>query len=124
MRESTIYQCAAPLSSNSRADESVNSTLAPPVRHDAPETSRLAARSVASRSAQQRAAVLAAITDAGAHGMTDAELEVTIGLRPQSLGPRRGELAKLGLIEWSGMRRDTPRGCPARVWIVTRGGAV
>lgn len=111
-------QGAAPLASNSRAELSPNCILQRPARHDAPETSRLAARSAANRSAQQRATILAAIAGAGAFGATDAELEVLTGLRAQSVSPRRGEAAKLGLIVQNGKRRKTPRGCWATVWVV------
>jgi CRP-like cAMP-binding protein len=110
-------EVAAPLANDDRAKTTPDCTLTPPVRHDAPETSRLAAQAVATRSAQQRATILVAIIGTGALGATDAELEVATGLRAQSVSPRRGELETLGLIAWNGKRRNTPRGCPAMVWV-------
>lgn len=92
--------------------------LSPPVRCDAPETSRLAARRVAGHAGQQRADVLAVIVKAAAHGATDAEIELATGFRAQSVSPRRGELRKMGLIVYSGRQRPTPRGNPAMVWVL------
>lgn len=95
--------------------------LAAPARRNAPPgTSEVAAARISGHAAAQRAAVLAVIVRAGAYGATDAEIELVTGLRAQSVSPRRGELRTLGLIVDSGMRRPTPRGRPAAVWIATK----
>jgi hypothetical protein len=70
----------------------------------------------------QRAVILRAIIEAGNAGVTDAELETRLGMRAQSISPRRGELVKLGLIEPVGRRRPTPRGRSAAVWCATTAG--
>lgn len=92
--------------------------LTPPARRNAPAgTSDAAAHRIAGHAARQRADVLAVIVKAGALGATDAEIETAIGIRAQSVSPRRGELRALGLVVDSGRRRPTPRGRPAAVWI-------
>ena len=50
-------------------------------------------------------------------GLTDQELEKYTGIRPDTIRPRRGELAKVGLIEKSGKKRRTATGSLAAVWI-------
>jgi hypothetical protein len=89
----------------------------PPARHDAPATSHAAARAIAPRAPSQRDQVLYAIRQAGARGLTDDEGESALGIRPQSYTPRRGELAREGLIVDSGRRRRTSGGREAIVWI-------
>lgn len=107
-------------SANGRNDAHNSTRLPPnpPARRNAPAgTSDAAARRIAGRAAKQRADVLAVIMGAGALGATDAEIETAIGIRAQSVSPRRGELRALGLVVDSGRRRLTPRGCPATVWV-------
>jgi len=92
--------------------------LTPPVRRDAPETSREAARRIAGHSGKQRAAVLAFVRGRGAFGAIDAEIATGVCIPIQSVTPRRGELAGLGAIVLNGQHRLTPSGCRARVWVV------
>lgn len=105
-------------------NSSPNSTLAklplmPPAHHNAPPgSSDVAARMIAGYAARQRADVLAVIAQAGAYGATDAEIQAALGCCPHSVSPRRGELRALGLIADSGVRRPTPRGRPATVWVL------
>lgn len=114
-------ESAASPASNGRTpehEESIKIRITPPAHHNAPPgTSDVAASMIGGHAAAQRAAVLAVIVRAGTLGATDAEIESATGIRAQSVSPRRGELAKLGLIEDSGRRRPTPRGRPAAVWI-------
>ena len=92
--------------------------LIPPARRKSPAgTSDAAAHRIAGHAAKQRADALAVIVGAGALGATDAEIETAIGIRAQSVSPRRGELRALGLVVDSGRRRPTPRGCLAAVWV-------
>lgn len=68
-----------------------------------------------------RATVYCMIQGAGDRGLTADEILVALedempGIGHQSISQRPGELAKLGLIYDSGMRRPTRRGCMATVW--------
>lgn len=92
--------------------------MTPPAHHNAPKgTSDEAARRIAPVAPNQRGRVLAAITEAGTHGLTDDEGERITKMLPQSYTPRRGELVRLGLVVNSGRKRPTASGCPAAVWI-------
>lgn len=91
--------------------------IAPACRHDAPDTSKAAAKSVAGYTGTQRERVYAFILTRGTHGATDAEVADGCGIPIQSANPRRRELDRLGLIVLNGERRPTPSGCQARVWI-------
>jgi len=94
----------------------LRSDPAPPARRTAPETTHEAARRIRGHAPTLRRRVLAAIREAGACGLTDAEGQAATGITPQSYGPRRGELAKLGEVADSGRRRKTPSGRRAIVW--------
>lgn len=85
-------------------------------RKSDPDTSHLAAERVSSKAPADRQRVLACLQDAGAYGLTDHELAAELGGLQTSLGVRRGELVKLGLVENSGARRKSPSGSPAIVW--------
>ena len=91
----------------------------PAVRHDAPETSRVAAQRISGHAPKQRADVLAFILSMGTRGATDAEVAAGLKIPIQSVNPRRGELAELGFIALNGERRPSPSGCPCRVWIAS-----
>ncbi len=92
----------------------------PPAHRNAPPgTSDEAARMAKPRAARDRARILAAIREAGPHGLTDDEGEARLGIIPQTYTPRRGELVKAGLVVASGKRRKTTRGCPAAAWIAS-----
>lgn len=93
--------------------------LMPPVRNDAPETSRIAARRIVGHAGTQRANVLRFIEGCGRLGATDPEIAAGCGIPIQSVNPRRGELAGLGLIVLNGDRRPTPSNRPARVWVLS-----
>ena len=93
----------------------------PPARHNAPAgTSEVAAALIDGSAKDLRARVLAFIIERGQHGATDDEGEAALGIKPQTYTPRRGELAKLGLVADSGERRPTASGRPAAVWVPAR----
>lgn len=93
---------------------------APSHRND-PDTSREAAGKVKVGPLCRK--VLAALYRAGEYGATDQELGIATGLTAPSAGTRRGQLAKLGLVEVvEGVRRLTPMGNPARVHKLTADG--
>lgn len=95
-------------------------TPAPSHRGD-PDTSRIAAGRV--KKSELRRKVLLALYRAGEHGMTDDELGIATAIDPpHSASTRRGEMAKLGLVEATGERRDTSRGNPALVHRLTAEG--
>lgn len=53
------------------------------------------------------------------HGLTDFELAEIMGRQQTSVGKRRGELARAGLIVGTTQRRPSPSGSPAIVWRIT-----
>ncbi len=77
-------------------------------------TREAAADSVASDAGTIRAAVLAYVKARG--GATCDEVEVALGLRHQTAGPRLRELALTGAIVDGGSRRRTRSGRAAIVW--------
>ena len=90
----------------------------PPVHHNAPAgTSIAAASKVAPKAETLRAQVLAFIASRE-QGATDEEGMTGCGLAPNTYRPRRWELARAGLIVDSGQRRVTLSGSKAAVWIV------
>jgi predicted ArsR family transcriptional regulator len=80
------------------------------------ETSKDAAVSVMNSVATIRARIYALIKATG--GRTRDECEVELRLAMQTVSPRFCELAKMGLIEDGGIRRETRRGRKAVVWRV------
>lgn len=93
--------------------------LRPPARRNAPAgTSSESARRIAGIAPRDRERILDYIASRGPDGATDDEGETALAIRCQTYTPRRGELARLGLILDSGRRRPTASGRPAAVWIV------
>lgn len=97
-----------------------------PVHHRArstdPETSLLAAATATDGLTHNQIAVLNALAAAGDVGMIDHDHEPVNGLKQDTAGKRRGELAADGLVVDSGQRRKTPRGAKAIVWVLTPAG--
>jgi len=93
--------------------------LMPPVRNDAPETSRVAARRIAGHARTLRAAVLAMLRERGEHGATDQEIQDALQLPSNTQVPRRWELVKAGAAVASGQKRKTRSNCPATVWVLS-----
>jgi hypothetical protein len=55
-----------------------------------------------------------------AHGpLTDFELGARTGKAQTSIGCRRNELARAGMVEGTGDTRPAPSGAPAAVWAIT-----
>lgn len=82
-------------------------------------TSVAAATEVRLRSGTIRAEVLDAIATMP---RTDDELLAELGLNPNTVRPRRVELAEWGMVEDSGTTRPTRWGRPAIVWRATEAG--
>lgn len=87
-----------------------------------PWTSKAAARTVAVTAGTARFAVLAALADAAAGGLTDYELGARLGIQTTTAGTRRGELAAAGLVETTDRRRPTDTNALARVHVITVAG--
>ena len=111
--------------SANRSNTSPDSTVArlpmmPPVRHDAPEMSRIAAGRIAGHAGTLRAAVLAMLRDRGEGGATDQEIQDALRLPSNTQIPRRWELVNAGAVVASGRRRKTRSNCPATVWVLAK----
>lgn len=81
-----------------------------------PETSRLAAEARPEGKATDRETVLDLLRTVWPAGLTDYELADRMGRQQNSVGKRRSELTKAGLVEWAGTHRPAPSGSPCRVW--------
>ena len=84
-------------------------------RRDHPVTSHLAAIEIKGISGIQRRQVYDCLILHG--GMTDAEIQSTLGLDPSSERPRRVELVDSGHVMDSGKTRATASGRQAVVWV-------
>ncbi len=93
--------------------------LMPPVRNDAPQTSRVAAGRIAGHAGTLRAAVLALLRERGEHGATDQEIQDALQLPSNTEIPRRWELVNAGAVVASGRKRKTRSNCPATVWVLS-----
>lgn len=96
---------------------------APSFRASDPETSRDAAALASLTAPTVRQRALAALRAAGADGLTDFELAEIVGRQQTSAGVRRKELERAGLVvvllgaDGRPVRRSTPSGATALVWI-------
>ena len=68
------------------------------------------------------ALALACLVHAGPDGLTDFELAAMSGKAQTSIGVRRKELCRMGLVEGTTRTRPAPSGSPAAVWVATRAG--
>lgn len=91
----------------------------PQVRHDAPETSLVAADRIADHAGTLRAAVLAMLRERGDHGATDQEIQSALHLSSETEIPRRWELVNAGEVAASGRNRRTRSNRPAMVWVLS-----
>lgn len=87
-------------------------------------TSEAAAASKRSRVTNDAAIVLEFITNRGAEGATDDEIEVGLRFSHQSASARRNGLVRKGLVCDSGGERKTRSGRKATVWILGKGDAL
>jgi len=83
------------------------------------DTSRAAAERIRPAINALQSRVLEALRAAGSRGMTDDELQVSLGMNPSTQRPRRLELTARGLIERTEQRRPTRTGSKACVWVAT-----
>jgi hypothetical protein len=96
--------------------------LAPGARATDPATSHAAARDQRRRLGEPHRRILAALMNAGTHGLTDFELEKRTGRKQTSYGVRRGELVKAGLVTNTGTTRPSDTQSASTVWAVTPAG--
>ena len=87
----------------------------PTARATDPETSHQAARRAASKAQTHRALALRVLR-AHPDGLTDWELADRTGVMQTSIGVRRHELVKAGLVVKTALRRPSPSGCASIVW--------
>jgi len=80
------------------------------------DTSMEAADAIAPKIGRLQRMVLAAISEAGADGLTTDELSALLNIDRGSSQPRTSELRLLGLIVDSGQRRKNRSGIRAIVW--------
>lgn len=95
---------------------------APVARNTDPQTAHQAAEHAAMRAGTMRALALRELAAAGDRGLTDFELAHRTRSQQTSIGKRRGELVRMGLVESAGSTRPSPSGSPAMVWRVTVAG--
>ena len=86
--------------------------------HRGVEASIEAAEAIASATGRLQALALAAITAAGAAGLTADELAVRVDCTRWTIQPRTTELRHKGLIVDSGLRRSNVTGKRAIVWVL------
>lgn len=86
-------------------------------RHDAPETSHLAAAAEKMRVGSTRYDIYRCILLKTTEGLTDEELEGILGKKHQTVSAARNTLMNDGLIVDSGQRRKTTSGHEAIVWV-------
>jgi hypothetical protein len=87
-------------------------------RH-ASDTSRSAAKAVASSALALRRRVFDFIESRGSLGATDHEIQTALAIAGDTERPRRDELQKAGLVRDSGQRRTAPSGRSVIVWVTT-----
>lgn len=87
----------------------------PTARATDPVTSHQAALFATNRAETNRVLALR-VLKANPDGLTDFDLAALTGIPQTSIGVRRGELVKMGLVEATRERRRTPSGALAIVW--------
>lgn len=83
-------------------------------------TSKAAAASIVGSLNAQQSRVQAALAKAGLHGMTDQEMQRSLGMAENTQRPRRIELMDRGLVIDSGRKRKTISKRNATVWILRK----
>ena len=121
-----LFNDAAPLSDgagvnkqNLHQDRIAHLSILPPVRRDAPDTSRKAANKIAGHAATLRIKVQHFLRDRGDYGATDQEIQIALDLPSNTQIPRRWELVKAGIVVASGKKRKTTSNCLATVWVLS-----
>ncbi|MBL8825376.1 MAG: helix-turn-helix transcriptional regulator [Planctomycetaceae bacterium] len=82
------------------------------------DTSQEAADSVAAVAGHMRQRVLDHVASCGEFGATADEIQLALGMRPQTCSARCNELLRFGLIKRSGQRRPTESGRSAHVYVI------
>jgi predicted transcriptional regulator len=82
------------------------------------DTSRAALRRIRGRISTDRANIVNHLRERGPAGAADCEIGAALNLIQQTVSPRRGELVAEGVVVDSGMRRRTPSGRTATVWVL------
>ena len=82
-----------------------------------PVTSLNAVKKAFPKSGTKKKLIYDLIVSAGVNGMCDHELEIRTGFRHESTSATRNCLMNDGWIIDSGLRRETPQGNPAIVWV-------
>lgn len=81
------------------------------------ETSKAAAQLGMKAALATRQRVLDFITERGADGATDEEMQLILKMNPNTQRPRRRELVLLELVFDSGNRRKTSTGAWSNIWV-------
>lgn len=82
------------------------------------KTSKRTAKQMVGNVGSARDRIYHRLVDLGDRGATDEELQLALGINPNTQRPRRVELLMRGLIEDSGTTRLTRSGSKAVVWRV------
>lgn len=85
------------------------------------DTSEAAAHSKIGSAGSDQARVYQFVRDRGPMGATDAEVETALVMLHQNASARRNALVRQGVLCDSGLRRKTPSGRLATVWVVGAG---
>ncbi len=88
--------------------------------HDQPTSVRAAAMQTRPKLGRDRLLALCTLSDQGP--LTDYELADATGRQQNSIGRRRTDLVRRGLVEATAERRRTPSGAFAIVWGITAAG--
>ena len=96
--------------------------LTPGARSTDPGTSHVAAFEQRRRMSGTHQRALAELALAGEVGLNDFELAARAGRKQTSIGVRRGELVKAGLVRSAGITRPSDTGDPSTVWVLTPAG--
>jgi hypothetical protein len=88
------------------------------------ETSHRAAEQIASEAANLREQVYRYIASRGIDGATDAEVQEALQMAGNTQRPRRIELLRAKRIRLAVIRRRTPSGRYADVWVACEGRAL
>lgn len=89
--------------------------MRPTARATDPTTSHQAALFATDKAETNRVIALR-VLKAHPEGLTDFELADLTGIAQTSIGVRRGQLVKMGLVVQTDKRRPTPSGATAIVW--------
>lgn len=86
-----------------------------------PQTSKDAAASLSAKALKTQHLALLTAYSAAPDGLTNEQVELALGMRAQSVSPRRGELAEAGLVVAVGKRKTTSNR-EAEVFAITLAG--